>query len=225
MKFYLIKVIAFFLVSIFYTAGFTETFGDINNDGDVDVVDTIYSLNILVGNTPPTHTDADVDEDNRIGLAEAIFGLQPLTSCNDVLCCENKSGYWYSNRCNENQSADEIFIAKLSGLWEFYYTLYGNTYYEYYYFDPGTIQETSSHNGYYEIFGTDSYGNSVRAYRMFYDNYIFINYGFEIIDERFAFHYINQDEVTGLFRIKLKTSSDWDEGDYTNLYGTQLSNE
>jgi len=52
--------------------------GDINADGVVDLVDVILSLQILTHTTPQSNITltGDVDNDQNIGVAEAIYGLR-----------------------------------------------------------------------------------------------------------------------------------------------------
>jgi hypothetical protein len=52
--------------------------GDANHSETVDLTDAVLALQGLVGRTPsePVYTDADLDGDGRIGLAEVLFILQ-----------------------------------------------------------------------------------------------------------------------------------------------------
>lgn len=52
--------------------------GDINNDGTVDLKDTMISLQILTGVNPSQiiYKNADVNADNKIGLHEAIYTIR-----------------------------------------------------------------------------------------------------------------------------------------------------
>ncbi len=52
--------------------------GDIDNDGNINLVDTLLSLQIVSSIPPsdPVYLEADVNDDARIGLEEAIHGLQ-----------------------------------------------------------------------------------------------------------------------------------------------------
>jgi hypothetical protein len=54
--------------------------GDINTDGVVDLVDVILSLQILTHTTPQSNITltGDVDNDQNIGVAEAIYGLRSV---------------------------------------------------------------------------------------------------------------------------------------------------
>jgi hypothetical protein len=54
--------------------------GDINADGVIDLVDVILSLQILTHTTPQSNITltGDVDNDQNIGVAEAIYGLRSV---------------------------------------------------------------------------------------------------------------------------------------------------
>ena len=54
--------------------------GDINADGVLDLVDIILSLQILTYTTPQSNITltGDVDNDQSIGMAEAIYGLRSV---------------------------------------------------------------------------------------------------------------------------------------------------
>ncbi|GBC60303.1 hypothetical protein DENIS_1254 [Desulfonema ishimotonii] len=55
--------------------------GDINNDGEVDLADSILVLQVLAGMTPENvSVKADISGDNRIGMEEAIFILQTVAA-------------------------------------------------------------------------------------------------------------------------------------------------
>lgn len=52
--------------------------GDINNDGNIDLVDTILALKVM-SNTPlpvPVFKEADINNDGFIGLEETLYALQ-----------------------------------------------------------------------------------------------------------------------------------------------------
>jgi hypothetical protein len=54
--------------------------GDITGDGVVDLADLILVLQILAQNSElPVYANADVNDDGRIGLSEAIYILQKLS--------------------------------------------------------------------------------------------------------------------------------------------------
>lgn len=54
--------------------------GDINNDKDIDLEDAIIGLRVLAGiATSDVHSEADVDGDHRIGLADIAFVLRYLS--------------------------------------------------------------------------------------------------------------------------------------------------
>jgi len=55
--------------------------GDINNDGAVDLIDTIIALRIMAGMPsvdPTIFSGADIDGDGEIGLADVIYILQKV---------------------------------------------------------------------------------------------------------------------------------------------------
>ena len=58
----------------------TQFFGDIDGDSDVDLVDAIIVLQVLAGMQPSAliHLEADVNNDNKIGLAEVIYIMQEV---------------------------------------------------------------------------------------------------------------------------------------------------
>jgi hypothetical protein len=58
-------------------------YGDLNNDKEVDLVDTILALQVAGGLAPDlngmsvaTHEQLDVNQDGRVGVAEAIYTQQ-----------------------------------------------------------------------------------------------------------------------------------------------------
>lgn len=54
--------------------------GDINGDGNVDLTDAVLALQALVGiDTPVVYRGADVNDDDRIGLAEVSYVLQDVS--------------------------------------------------------------------------------------------------------------------------------------------------
>lgn len=54
--------------------------GDITDDGDVDLEDSIVALQVLVGISPSTTVDlsGDVNGDDKIGLEEVVYALQKV---------------------------------------------------------------------------------------------------------------------------------------------------
>lgn len=84
------------------TALFANPWGDVNNDGKIDLIDVILSLQVLsnMDTTGKTITiAADANNDSKIGLAEAVYILQKvagwrdhsISSCYDNLSCPNGS--------------------------------------------------------------------------------------------------------------------------------------
>ena len=60
------------------------TKGDVNGDGEVDLADLVLSLRVLVGiSAPDVHRGADVNGDDRIGVAEAIYILGKTAGLRD----------------------------------------------------------------------------------------------------------------------------------------------
>ena len=55
--------------------------GDINQDGNTNLYDVILCLQILSGISPavPVYTDADINNDNKLGIEEAIYLLQKIS--------------------------------------------------------------------------------------------------------------------------------------------------
>ena len=55
--------------------------GDSNNDGAVNLADTILGIQVSAGMSPAPFTiqkDADIDQDQKIGMAEAIYSLRRM---------------------------------------------------------------------------------------------------------------------------------------------------
>ena len=64
--------------------------GDLNDDGNVDVFDTIIILHIIVGNIAPTSSQlilGDVDRDGDITVFDAIFVLQHIVGAVEITEC------------------------------------------------------------------------------------------------------------------------------------------
>lgn len=65
-----------------YVSSTTGVQGDVSGDGAVNLTDAILSLQAIAGNLPAgakVYMDADVDDDNRIGMPEAIYILQEVS--------------------------------------------------------------------------------------------------------------------------------------------------
>lgn len=58
--------------------------GDVDGSGSIDIKDTIIALQVCVGNDPSVNINANVDEDGKIGLAEAVYALQESADVIDV---------------------------------------------------------------------------------------------------------------------------------------------
>jgi photosystem II stability/assembly factor-like uncharacterized protein/tetratricopeptide (TPR) repeat protein len=55
----------------------TGLIGDVNDDGKVDLVDAVLSMQVVAGMTPPgVRAGADVNGDGRIGMPEAVYALR-----------------------------------------------------------------------------------------------------------------------------------------------------
>jgi hypothetical protein len=52
--------------------------GDVNGDGNTDLADVIAALRAASGNAQSVRTEADVNNDGRIGLEEAVYVLQKV---------------------------------------------------------------------------------------------------------------------------------------------------
>ena len=61
-----------------FTMDYTGGYGDVNKDGNVDLLDAISALQVCIGITPAeeVNTNADVNGDGKIGVAEVIYILQ-----------------------------------------------------------------------------------------------------------------------------------------------------
>jgi hypothetical protein len=56
--------------------------GDINNDGTINLTDTIMGLQTMSGIVPAqnVYMGCDVDQDGKIGLAEVIYMMQVIAA-------------------------------------------------------------------------------------------------------------------------------------------------
>jgi hypothetical protein len=63
-----------------FTVDFPYSYGDVNVDGNVDLVDAVLSLQVCAGMTPPDEVNihADVTGDHKISLEEVIYILQTV---------------------------------------------------------------------------------------------------------------------------------------------------
>lgn len=52
--------------------------GDVNADGDITLADVLSALKVQAGENVSVSLSADVDNDRKIGLPEAEYGLQKL---------------------------------------------------------------------------------------------------------------------------------------------------
>jgi YD repeat-containing protein len=52
--------------------------GDVNADGDITLADVLSALKVQSGENVSVSLSADVDNDRKIGLPEAEYGLQKL---------------------------------------------------------------------------------------------------------------------------------------------------
>ena len=103
------------------------------------------------------------------------------------------------------------------------YNMYGAVWNEYYNFDINTLTETDSQSGWFEIYGIDAYGNRVRVYEHGINlfggkKYIFNNYGFPSLDERFIFEWVSANRLTGTIEVKTKDQY-WGSGTKSYLTG------
>ncbi|MDM8521947.1 agmatine deiminase family protein [Desulfococcaceae bacterium HSG8] len=79
-KYFLIAALSF----IFSVSAAQAFVGDINDDGAVDLKDTILAVQICSGSSPAgvyeeAYEKADVNEDGRIGVGEAVYTLQIIS--------------------------------------------------------------------------------------------------------------------------------------------------
>ena len=77
--------------------------GNINNDADVDLFDAILALQIMAGmeTASNVYKEADVNEDGKIGLEEAIYTLQRLADIGESMLIKSSIPY------NDSQTYDE----------------------------------------------------------------------------------------------------------------------
>jgi hypothetical protein len=61
-----------------FTVAYVGGYGDVNNDGNVDLLDAVSALQVCVGikSEKEVNANADVDGDGKIGTAEVIYILQ-----------------------------------------------------------------------------------------------------------------------------------------------------
>jgi len=59
---------------------YADAYGDVKEDGTVDLLDAVLALQVSAGMTPPeeVNKDADVNGDESIGLSEVIYILQKV---------------------------------------------------------------------------------------------------------------------------------------------------
>ena len=94
---YIYMVCLFILFMIIRAPAFGICFGDINNNGDPDLQDSIISLQIASGmNSTINVFNAinDINGDGRIGTGEAVYILQVMASLRPSLC----TGVWDSSK-------------------------------------------------------------------------------------------------------------------------------
>ncbi|WP_319549360.1 hypothetical protein [Desulfogranum marinum] len=148
--------------------------------------------------------------------------LDHLGLCKGIGSCEVIGGYWWRQECHQNMSASQALMAKLAGDIHFTYNMFGLNWNEYYHFDINTLTEIDQ-SGYFQIYGTDVYSNRVRTYghgaNLFgAEMYVFTNYGFSTLDERFVFEWSNSSRLTGTIEVKTKDQN-WDESTSSSLTG------
>jgi len=70
--------------------------GDVNNDGNVNIGDSIIALQVVVGktNNPDVRVEADVNGDGKIGMAEVIYVLQIVSGIRGDSETYNPIGVW-----------------------------------------------------------------------------------------------------------------------------------
>ncbi len=65
----------------FHSRLWEQTVGDVDHSGTISIEDIILILQVMAGTTTskPVHADGDINSDNRLGLAEAVYVLNRLT--------------------------------------------------------------------------------------------------------------------------------------------------
>ncbi|MCX5847337.1 MAG: hypothetical protein NTW12_13425 [Deltaproteobacteria bacterium] len=68
------------LVFFSFTSSWAGTFGDVNDDGQLNLADAVLALQVITGISPQqtVYREADVNGDAKIGLDEVIYILQTL---------------------------------------------------------------------------------------------------------------------------------------------------
>jgi hypothetical protein len=143
--------------------------------------------------------------------------------CKNKENCEAVGAYWWKNACHTNMSKSQALMAKIAGDIHFTYNMFGVNWNEFYHFDINTLEEISN-QGFFQIWGIDDYGNVVRAYDHGYnlfgaEMYIFTNYGFATVDERFIFQWNSSSTLTGTIKVKDKSTASFEDGVHSDLTG------
>jgi hypothetical protein len=84
--------------------------GDINDDGTVNLVDSILALQIIVGIKPAStpNPKGDVNEDNRIGIEEVIYALQCAANLRGELNIDNDADGYTENQGDCDDADQDI---------------------------------------------------------------------------------------------------------------------
>jgi len=84
----------FFLVLFFFSISINlhaQLVGDINNDRNIDLIDVILSLKTINGlSSSEVIITGDINEDNKVGLEEAIYGLIYLANNYNIYATGNE---------------------------------------------------------------------------------------------------------------------------------------
>ncbi len=84
-----------------------STFGNVDTRGDMDLQDAILAIQICAGMRPSSNEDtqADVNDDNKIGLEEAIYALQVIAQMREP------ARIWYKDADNDRLSDGTTLIS------------------------------------------------------------------------------------------------------------------
>ncbi len=99
------------------------TAGDVNGDSFIDIADPIDSLKVLTASTTdPVSVYSDINNDNRVGLTEALYGLRYVAGlvctkdhidvCTSQEECESADGFWYDVACHDDPSCEVSDLAQ-----------------------------------------------------------------------------------------------------------------
>jgi len=83
-KAFLELIILLFLLAFTHNATATDSPGDYNKDGNIDLKDAILPLQIMTGQSlaEVVYGSADINGDGKIGLEKVIYILQTIANAN-----------------------------------------------------------------------------------------------------------------------------------------------